>query len=230
MARAVLPCRGAPPKSRTMVAMPSPFRLAFIGEDLIVFDLEHDRYLALPGALIPRDRQGQYDAPVGFGRIDEAYRLALAEIGIVEAAISKAVIRMPQREMECPEVSFRIGDPLRLAIALIRVGWRLSRGRHVRRFCDDRPAWYPPRDETTLRNAIGSLRRLRLFVPTPRRCLPRALVTALFLRDHDIVVDFVFGVRAHPFDAHCWLEWNGMVVDDELDRVRHYTPIAIGRA
>jgi hypothetical protein len=36
----------------------------------------------------------------------------------------------------------------------------------------------------------------------------------------------VFGVRTHPFEAHCWLEKDRVILDDTVEHVRWFTPIA----
>ena len=74
-----------------------------------------------------------------------------------------------------------------------------------------------------------TLRSIRLAMPLPTRCLPASLVTCLFLRRKGVDSRLVFGVRSHPFEAHCWVEQGGAVVDDDVDRLRAFTPIATGR-
>jgi hypothetical protein len=73
--------------------------------------------------------------------------------------------------------------------------------------------------------AAARLPHLLLFVPFIRRCLPRAMLCRFLLRRRGIAATWVFGVRAHPFEAHCWLQWRDIVLDDRLDHVRRYTPI-----
>jgi hypothetical protein len=72
------------------------------------------------------------------------------------------------------------------------------------------------------------LRRVRLFIPTPRRCLPASLITAVFLARRGVTTQIVFGVRSYPFEAHCWVEYDGFVVDDDLDKVCAFLPIVVG--
>jgi hypothetical protein len=37
----------------------------------------------------------------------------------------------------------------------------------------------------------------------------------------------VFGVRTWPFHAHCWLQCDDVVLDDQADRVAAYAPILV---
>ena len=40
-----------------------------------------------------------------------------------------------------------------------------------------------------------------------------------------VPVNWVFGVNLYPFAAHCWVEHQGLVLNDQLERVAAYTPI-----
>ena len=40
-------------------------------------------------------------------------------------------------------------------------------------------------------------------------------------------VEWVFGVNLCPFSAHCWVEYNGIVLNDQFERVSAFTPIYI---
>lgn len=68
--------------------------------------------------------------------------------------------------------------------------------------------------------------RLRPWLPCSGRCLPNSLMLRAFLRHHGIVAELVLGVRTFPFDAHCWLEAEGVVLNDVLEHVAWFTPIA----
>lgn len=71
------------------------------------------------------------------------------------------------------------------------------------------------------------LDRLRPFVPRSGSCLPSSILLLAFLRRHGIRATWVFGVQTFPFEAHCWVEYKGVVLNDTLEHVRWYTPIAI---
>lgn len=42
-----------------------------------------------------------------------------------------------------------------------------------------------------------------------------------------VPVNWVFGVSLYPFAAHCWVEYNGVVLNDHLERVAAFTPIYV---
>lgn len=203
-------------------------RLAILGENLVILDIEADRYQALPGAVVP-EGQGPALAGSGVGIAPEAADL-LIESGLLMAGDDASSLpQRPGSSLKPVKASSSLSDIARLLAALPLTGWRLARHRHCRSFDEERLPPFEPSEEERCMKAMASLSRLRLLVPTPTRCLPAALVTCAFLKWRGIEAEIVFGVRGHPFEAHCWVERGGKVLDDDLDRVLAYTPIAIGR-
>lgn len=72
----------------------------------------------------------------------------------------------------------------------------------------------------------SSFERMRPWLYTAReRCLFDSLTLVKFLQRFDIQATWVFGVRAAPFGAHCWLQIGNLVLNDTPDMVGRYTPI-----
>lgn len=71
----------------------------------------------------------------------------------------------------------------------------------------------------------ATFERIRPIVPKSGRCLPKSMMMLAFLRRHGVDADWVFGVQTFPFEAHCWVEYQGVVLSDTLEHVRWYTPI-----
>lgn len=65
-------------------------------------------------------------------------------------------------------------------------------------------------------------RRLAPFRPC---CLPDALAFTRRARRHGHDVRLVFGVKCHPFEAHCWAQIGEVVLTDPLERVLRFQPI-----
>jgi hypothetical protein len=57
-------------------------------------------------------------------------------------------------------------------------------------------------------------------------CLPRSLALATALRWVGVDANVCFGVRKSPFQAHAWVEADGLVVNETPDRVEPFTVIA----
>jgi hypothetical protein len=69
--------------------------------------------------------------------------------------------------------------------------------------------------------------RLRLFYPRSYLCLFDSLALIHFLARFDVYPDWVFGVNADPFEAHCWVQAGNVVLNDTVARVSGFTPIMV---
>jgi hypothetical protein len=67
--------------------------------------------------------------------------------------------------------------------------------------------------------------RLRWFYPRPYLCLFDSLALTHFLARFGLYPDWVFGVQADPFEAHCWVQAGSVVLNDTVERVSAFTPI-----
>ena len=67
---------------------------------------------------------------------------------------------------------------------------------------------------------------LRAFLFSHREeCLRDSLAVLEFLAGYGIFPEWVFGVRARPFVAHCWVQHEGIVFNDTAEHAGGYTPI-----
>ena len=83
-------------------------------------------------------------------------------------------------------------------------------------------------DPVRLRALVSAFTRLRpLFYTLRSACLLDSLTMVHFLGAEGIHPDWVFGVKTEPFDAHCWVQHGEVVLNDEPDRVRQYSPILV---
>lgn len=214
-----------------MATFPPSVFAAVIGADLIVFDSAADRYHALIGAVCATRSNGTDVGWDGPGLVPEA-AAALGEVGLLhfEAPSPVPVLRHPTtaHRPNANAESLHLLDAARFGYALLNTWLRLRKGRSCTTFTRSRHGadGLPSADLVVV---LARLRAIRLVLPSPRRCLPASMIASCFLRTHGFDSDIVFGVRSHPFAAHCWIEAGGVVLDDDLDRVRAYTPIAVGR-
>lgn len=72
---------------------------------------------------------------------------------------------------------------------------------------------------------VSVFERLRLFYPRSYLCLFDSLALIHFLARFDVYPDWVFGVNADPFEAHCWVQAGDVVLNDRVARVAGFTPI-----
>ena len=75
---------------------------------------------------------------------------------------------------------------------------------------------------------VAGFQRLRpLLFSTREACLFNSLALIEFLAQHDCYPHWVFGVRARPFAAHCWVQLDHTVLNDGVEHVSRYTPIMV---
>jgi hypothetical protein len=82
-----------------------------------------------------------------------------------------------------------------------------------------------PFDLDRARALVEVFDRLRLFYPRPYLCLFDSLALIHFLARFELHPDWVFGVTADPFEAHCWVQAERVVLNDRIERVAAFTPI-----
>ena len=213
-----------------MIALHFHVFAAVSAADLIVLDVRTDAYAALADAVVDRRNAHVLLAPNGVAIAVVAADVLLSSGLAATGAVSfSEPLAAPTRAISADldgRIRPRIRDLIDLAAAAVCARRRLRRGLPCGEYLRERPGTRPGARDP--RVAIDALRRARLFLPTPSRCLPASLVTAIFLRKRGIAAQIVFGVRTHPFAAHCWVEHEGCVLEDELDRVSAYVPICVG--
>jgi hypothetical protein len=86
----------------------------------------------------------------------------------------------------------------------------------------------PSLDVIGLHQVVGAFATLRPFFFTAKdACLFDAVALSEFLSGYGVFPQWVFGVQARPFAAHCWLQNDGVVLNDTAEHVRRYTPIMV---
>ena len=77
-------------------------------------------------------------------------------------------------------------------------------------------------------DAVSAYLRLRPLLFSARdRCLHDSLTLVTFLAAEGILARWVIGVRVRPFAAHSWVQHEGLVLNDQHERVRGYRPIFV---
>jgi Transglutaminase-like superfamily len=85
-----------------------------------------------------------------------------------------------------------------------------------------------PLDVARARQLVDIFGRLRVFLFSHReKCLHDSLAQLEFLARYGIFPSWVFGVRARPFVAHCWVQYEDIVFNDTVEHVVGYVPIMV---
>ena len=68
----------------------------------------------------------------------------------------------------------------------------------------------------------------RYFIYTYKdNCLFDSYLFFEYFIKQAIPVNWVFGVDLYPFAAHCWIEYKGLILNDQLERVSAFKPIYV---
>jgi hypothetical protein len=221
-------------------------------EHVVLLDLKQDHYWALEaastaplGELVPGwpVRESPLTGSPDAERIEaEEMAQTLVEQGILvdDGASGKdatpARVTRPARELlsaqEYRLASFGAGAVTNLITAALSAKAALRLGRFekaVQRFqARKRRAGgaTTPLDIDRARALVERFFRLRVFFFTStRECLFDSLTLLNFLSRYGIFADWVFGVQARPFAAHCWVQLEDIVFNDTVEHVSGYTPI-----
>jgi hypothetical protein len=106
--------------------------------------------------------------------------------------------------------------------------WRFERVIHRVAVRKARRASNQPLDPERARQLVDAFDRMRVFLFSSREeCLHDSLAVVEFLALYGIFPTWVFGVRARPFVAHCWVQHTGLVFNDTVENVTTYVPIML---
>ena len=79
-----------------------------------------------------------------------------------------------------------------------------------------------------MRAGTAAYERLRPFAFTAQdRCLHDSLALIGFLASEGVFPRWVIGVKTRPFGAHSWVQHGGIVLNDQHENVRRYSPILV---
>ena len=120
-----------------------------------------------------------------------------------------------------------------ILVALAR-SWSLKRMHSLRGIVSGARRWkrdIPQGRARTMDEATGRTAQFLCLSPflftTKDACLFRSLFLMRFLAGHGIAATWTFGVRLAPFGAHCWIEYEGAVLNDHLEHAAGFAPILV---
>ena len=217
---------------------------------IVVLDLKQDRYFALEAAktamlatVVPgwpvTAQQGTH-AVVGKAA-EEALRPLLRQGWLLEestGAREATPVSVPRPETQLTGEGDSRSEKLGLrtlfafvvASVFARAALRFWPFDRVVRRVAQRKARYSkanePLDLERARRLIEAFERMRVFLFSSRdECLHDSLAVLEFLARYRIFPSWVFGVRARPFAAHCWVQDADVVFNDTVEHVNTYVPI-----
>jgi hypothetical protein len=214
-------------------------------EFIVVLDLKRDRYFALEaakttalGSVLP-----------GWPAMTPEYAPSEAEIEAAAAPLRRhgwlldacadskeaTPVRVPTPQAELAAEADPAGATLGacafvVASVFAKFALRFWRFERVIQRVAARRAQYAaaprPFDFDRATRLMDAFTRMRVFLFSARQeCLHDSLAALEFLAHHDIFPRWVFGVRARPFEAHCWVQYDRVVCNDSVEHVGSYVPI-----
>lgn len=203
--------------------LPPTIFMARLHEDVVVLDVQADRYECLVDAAAWLNIAS--DGAITVPDADIARQLIEAGFATAEPRPPRSAIPVARRELSPPPKTRR-ADRLRAFLSL-SAGTAAFRGRSLKRLVDEPGPASPGREPARQRLAAitAAAGAAAPWVPFEGECLQRAYLLRRLLRTEGWSPLWVFGVRTWPFGAHCWLQIDDLVVGDTLDRVRFYTSI-----
>jgi hypothetical protein len=73
----------------------------------------------------------------------------------------------------------------------------------------------------------GRVAAVAAFFPGRVLCLEQSLALYWLLRLQGVAAKLRFGVHPAPFTAHAWIEYEGVPVNEDDDRIRELLPLPI---
>ncbi len=219
---------------------------------VVLLDLQRDKYLSVasPEELAPwvagwpvASRSASAAIAEGGGPADPvipASLLKLAQTGILTAdPVSGKTAEVAAIPRPCsalvhfqfgvhPQVKLRHANAVGKAWLTARIAHRrLSMQRLVERVQERKArAAHRPWDVQQARDLVTAFLWLRpLFYSSREACLLDSLVLLELLAHHNLFPTWVFGVKLAPFSAHCWIQEDGIVLNDTPEHAASYTPI-----
>jgi transglutaminase superfamily protein len=217
---------------------------------IVVLDLKQDRYFALDAAKTamlstvvpgwPVTAKQVTDAAVG-DAAEEALRPLLLRGWLLEESTGgreATPVRMPRPEAQLTgdgdsrveQVGVRTLFAFVVASIFAKAALRFWPFDRVVQRVAQRKARYSktnePLDLERARRLMEAFERMRVFLFSSRdECLHDSLAVLEFLARYRIFPSWVFGVRARPFAAHCWIQHGNVAFNDTVERVSTYVPI-----
>lgn len=213
-------------------ALTSDVHVAVVDDDVVFLDVQRDRYACLPGLA-----SAARPDPERVALLVEGADLA-KELRAAGLTSDTPITRRPWRAPSTPQasaLSLRVERPRLRDVAeggrAVADLWLSYRGRAL---ADLLTAVRSTDSQTSETGAAGELTRIATrfrrwapFAPTSAKCLLRAFMLLRLLQRQGHDAQWIFGVRTRPFEAHCWLQAGGLVLDDDVDRVAALEPILV---
>jgi hypothetical protein len=155
-----------------------------------------------------------------------ADRLIAPGIGPGSESVASYVVR-PEKSVSLAKREFRVPSVLRCGLVMLTVKAALRRSgfdatlRSIARRVQRVPAtgWV---DVAAVKAAEHTVALAGAFFPGRAKCLEQSLTLYCVLRQQGVAATYCQGVQFYPFEAHAWVEYQGEVINDVAEHVKHF--------
>lgn len=201
------------------------------GDAVMLLDLRRDRYFRVPPVLASDARDW-----LAGGGPPPARMLELLRRHAIVGRDDADAIRPTQERIAIPAA---LPDPIEpagqrlagLSVAIsVASTWATLKARPLKSVIDRVRASRSPSlgsSDAISGEALARYHRARRLVPIRKNCLLDSLALDSWLGKTGPQRRIVIGVTTEPFLAHCWLQTEAMLLNDNYDHVRRYTPILV---
>lgn len=199
-------------------------------DDIILLDVKQDRYFALPRALhtvfhtvfgsdvhSAQDlEQISFILQSGPGAGDGRVPLESGAL-LLDGRLAPSMLR-PSRPLQLKAFGFR-------AMASIWLRMRSLEQIVVALDLRKRRLGESPVDRSLATQVASAVESMKVCFPTDDKCLAISIGLMLAMLERHICATMVMGVRTAPFSAHCWVQVDGLLVNDDIEAIGRFTPI-----
>lgn len=193
--------------------------------DLVVLDVQADDYLCIPAGI----EEYAVDGATGEVHCDVDLALDLEEAGL--GSLSPRATYPREKPPSLPKRTIEFKPSVRMTIAdlwLAFRAWRSIKRKGSVATLTKMKCPAPGRRDPVEASRIAAAHRLAMpLFPYVGECLFQARWLLEMLRRRGLDADWVFGVRAFPFSAHCWLQIDDVSLSDSPDYLLVYRPIMV---
>lgn len=222
----VRPC---PPAPMPHYALAPGLSYGLVDGEPVFLDFAADLYFELDPPLRAAFERLRH----GTGTLPRTGAAGLLAAGIVRqsrvrAPLAPAPAFIPEGSLAEMELQAEAGWTDLPEVALLILRARLAmRCSGLGRLAAAKASRASPADEQRARTLARRFEAARRRIPLARHCLTDSLALLHFLRRRSLSADLLFGVKRHPFAAHCWLQDALMVLNDDSETARGFTPVLV---
>lgn len=197
-----------------------------IDDHVVFLDARRNRYLALSQAAA---------APVLAGEIANLTPKVRETVARYGWLVDAAPTALPYRAIAAPtyeipyhhnaRISARFASRVLASLIKVRLDlWVRSLQTNLDRVAARNRAIGTGATPAELNKIVADFSTCERILPA-QTCLLRSLTLHRLLAQDGHASEFVFGVKLHPFEAHCWLQRDDQVINDTIEQVGRFVPI-----